>query len=68
MKVINSRGRVLLEVLKAVDCPHAILYRYAGDGCGGYVDAVQLAQTIHYIQMDNPSAKVIGTWPKPEVA
>jgi hypothetical protein len=66
MKVINSRGRVLLEVTKAVDCNHAILYAYRGDGRGGYVDAVQLAHTINYIKMDHPSAKVIGELPKPE--
>ena len=67
MKVLNSRGRVLLEVTGAYVGPHGVTtYMYRGDGCGGCVTRDQLEQTIHFIKLDQPSAKVSGQLPEPK--
>jgi hypothetical protein len=73
MKLVNSRGRVLLEVTAA----HAtgidergfigVTYSYDGDGRGGNVTLVQLGRTIEAIIADNPSAKLVGYLPKPRI-
>lgn len=67
MKVVNSRGRVLLEVTKAETIPATgeTFYSYSGDSCGGYGPRSQLDQMIATIKSDAPSAKVIGTLPCP---
>jgi hypothetical protein len=64
MKVINSRGRVLLEVTGASHSEkYGVLYTYRGDGCGGNVTEAGLKLTIATIKLDAPSAKVIGALP-----
>lgn len=71
MKLINSRGRTLLEVTSATaffdntGTLDRVLYTYTGDGCGGYVDIVGLHRTIEAIKLDAPSAKLIGLLPHP---
>ena len=73
MKLVNSRGRVLLEVVSAhaagID-EHGFIattYQYRGDGCGGNVDLVGLHRTINCIRLDCPSAKLVGLLPNPTV-
>lgn len=71
MKVINSRGRVLLEVTNAT--AHSVpldrvLYSYRGEGCGGYVDLCGLHHAIETIKADAPSARVIGELPEPTIS
>jgi hypothetical protein len=64
MKVINSRGRVLLEVRDARTLPDGrVFYSWRGDGCGGYGPREHLERTIATIKADAPSARVIGTLP-----
>lgn len=72
-QVVNSRGRVLLQVTGA-DCAGVdehgcidILYTYKGDGIGGYTDIVNLGRTVQTIIMDSPSAHVIGSLPNPTI-
>ena len=65
MKLINSRGRVLLEVEKARVVNDSVIYIYSGPGCGGCVDKQGLDETIRYIKLDNPSAKTVGFLPVP---
>lgn len=75
MKVVNRRGRVLLEVTRAdVVNRHLdlngrtvadLVYTYKGPGIGGYGPLLQLHRTIHTIQADCPSAKVVGLLPEP---
>ena len=73
MKLINSRGRVLLEVTGAhaqgMDARglYGVTYIYIGDGCGGNVPLEQLHKTIEFIKMDAPSSKLVGLLPEPEV-
>lgn len=57
LKVINSRGRVLLEVTKE----HADgTLDYKEPNGGGYgVTLAQLIQNIDWLKMDYPSARVV---------
>lgn len=69
IKVTNSKGRVLLEVLRAHDVrgdvPEAqVFYSYRGPGIGGYGPRSQVERTIAAIKIDSPSAKVEGAWPE----
>ena len=71
MKIVNSRGRVLLEVTRAVAIdiagktwPGDIFYCYSGDGLGGYGPLAQLHRTIQAIKTDNPSARIVGVLPQ----
>ena len=64
MKLINSRGRVLLEVTSATASDeYGIIYRYKGDNCGGYTTEYELMKTIKCIQSDAPSARLVGVLP-----
>lgn len=72
MKIVNSRGRVLLSVTKAD--AHGIrpdgaltnvLYTYSGESCGGYALIQNLRQVIRFIFENNKSAKAIGLLPTP---
>ncbi len=71
MKLVNSRGRVILEVTKAELNPNprpggaAILYTYTGGGMGGYTDLPNLLRKIEYVKLDHPSAREVGELPKP---
>lgn len=72
LQVINSRGRLLLEVYRADVVPAdaymnagAIHYSYRGDGCGGCGPREAIERTIAIVKSDAPSAKVIGEWPIP---
>ena len=71
MKLINSKGRVLLEVYaahaKGLDACgfYGVTYQYRGPGCGGNVDLAGLHDTIKHVQMDAPSAKLSGFLPEP---
>lgn len=73
MKLVNSRGRVLLEVTgataKGIDAGGFVdtTYQYTGDGCGGNATLVGLHNTIKAICMDAPSAKLVGMLPTPEI-
>jgi hypothetical protein len=75
MKVINSKGRVLLEVTGAVSSGFAkdgsgfenVTYSYRGPGMGGNVDIVGLHRTIECVKLDNPSAKIEGLLPEPRI-
>lgn len=74
MKLINSRGRLLLEVYAAeVVNPTQgldgrivaeVFYSYRGPGIGGYGPLMQLDNTIRSIIADNPSAKRVGLLPQ----
>jgi hypothetical protein len=77
MKLVNSRGRVLLHVTSAdadlVPAPNGglmfanTLYTYKGEGMGGYTDLVNLHRTIACVTSDNPSAKLEGLLPEPTI-
>ena len=73
MRLINSRGRVLLEVTSCVRYVRPdgselnTLYSYTGDGCGGNTTLAGLHQTIKAIQCDAPSAKLTGLLPNPSL-
>ena len=73
MKLINSRGRTLLEVYsasaKGIDDRglYDTVYNYQGPGIGGTVDIVGLHATIKHIRMDSPSAKLVGGLPEPTI-
>lgn len=74
MRVVNSRGRVLLEVTgcmaTGIDA-HGIIgamYQYTGPGMGGNVDLAGLHETIGYIKADHPSVKVEGFLPQPVIS
>ena len=70
MKLINSRGRVILEVTDAtaagVDSRgfYGVLYSYTGPGIGGCVDIVGLQRKIECCKLDEPSGRVVGTLPQ----
>lgn len=72
MQVINSRGRVLLEVY-AGDFDGFMedgtgvkdeMYSYRGPGMGGYGPLTQVHRAIQTIKADHPSAKVVGLLPQ----
>lgn len=72
MKLINSKGRVLLEVYAAtaygLDANGAlcgVMYQYRGPGIGGNVSIVNLNNTIETIKLDAPSARLSGFLPEP---
>ncbi len=75
MKLVNSKGKVLLEVVSATatigkntygePCFDNVTYLYKGDGIGGNACLVNLHNTIQTIKLDCPSAKVIGFLPNP---
>ena len=65
MKLINSRGRILLEVESCRIVNGNPIYIYSGPGCGGCVDRKGLDATVAHIQMDAPSAKRVGALPEP---
>ena len=74
MKLVNSRGRVLLEVYgaTAIDIDSKgfldpVMYQYRGEQCGGNVRIEGLHATIEAIKADNPSAKLIGLLPEPKI-
>lgn len=69
MKLINARGRVLLEVTSAAwtdEVGSAVMYSYRGDGVGGcnFIEGVH--RLIECIKSDAPSAKLVGTLPEPK--
>lgn len=65
MKVVNSRGRVLLEVTGIFETQNGeTMYRYAGDGMGGIVPLEGLKRTIECVRLDAPSAKIVGELPE----
>ncbi len=74
MTIVNSRGRVLLEVYaaEAVNPTQGlygrtvaeVFYSYRGPGIGGYGPLMQLDRTIKTIIADSPSAKRIGLLPQ----
>ena len=74
MKLINSRGRTILEVTGAtaqgVDERglYGVMYSYTGPGIGGYVDIVGLHRKIEVCKSDEPSGKLIGLLPDPVIA
>ena len=65
MKMINSKGRVLMQVTRADSVAGRTLYTYTGDGIGGYTDWDGLQRTIATVKADAPSARVVGTVPLP---
>lgn len=71
MKLINSRGRIILEVTGAtaqgVDANglYGVLYSYTGPGIGGCVDIVGLHRKIEICKLDEPSGRIIGELPEP---
>ena len=73
MKVINRRGRVLLEVTGAtaegVDSKglFGVLYHYQGVGCGGSVPLEHLHKRIEFTIANHPSGKVVGVLPEPKI-
>lgn len=74
MKLVNSKGRVLLEVcgatadgLDANGALFGVMYQYRGHGISGNVSIVSLNATIEAIKLDNPSAKLSGLLPEPKM-
>ena len=63
MKLINSRGRVLLDVYAAEMVGDTILYLYADRTCGGCTDAIGIARNIRAVHRDNPGAREVGALP-----
>ena len=67
MKVINSRGRILLEVTRHyrqhVNTDSLFDYVEPGHGGGYGVTLVQLIHNIDSLKMDYPSARVEGLFP-----
>lgn len=74
MKLVNSKGRLLLEVYSAeVVNPTTglygrtvaeVFYSYRGPGIGGYGPLMQLDRTIRTVIADYPSAKRVGLLPQ----
>lgn len=63
IKVLNSRGRILLEVTEVVeDATHGRLYTFKGEGCGGLLPRSGLESLIACIKLDAPSAHVVGNF------
>ena len=69
MRLVNSRGRVLLQVVGASrqGINGRTIYVYRGDGCGGHVNLETLHQTAAAITTDSPSAHWVGYLPEPEI-
>jgi hypothetical protein len=73
MKLINSRGRTILEVYDATAQGVAgsglfgILYSYRGPGIGGNVDIIGLQRKIECCRMDEPSGRIVGELPQPRI-
>jgi len=66
MKLVNSRGRVLLEVHDARFVAAGIVfYSWRGPGLGGYGPLESLQRIVEVVKLDAPSAKVIGLLPEP---
>lgn len=68
MKVINARGRTLLEVTAAQFYQGRVTYSYRGDGFGGTTYAEGIQAQVNIIKGYSKSAKVVGTLPEPPVA
>lgn len=68
-KLVNSRGRTLLEVTSASMVEYqgapCVFYSYKGDGCGGYGPIDSLNAMVRTIQADAPSARIVGQLPTP---
>ena len=72
MKIINSRGRVLLEVHSAIVIVRDsglfdIVYQYRGPGIGGTAGRMVLHEKMESIKEKNASAKTVGFLPKPKI-
>lgn len=73
MKLINSRGRIILEVTDAtaqgVDARglYGVMYSYTGPGIGGYTDIVGLQRKIECCKLDEPSGRVVGLLPQARI-
>lgn len=72
MKIVNSRGRVLLTVTACRRYVHRdgsearTVYDYSGPGMGGCnVDLTSLHRTIAALKLDCPSARAVGLLPNP---
>ena len=71
MRLINSRGRVILEVTSAsaegIDERgfYGVLYSYTSPGIGGRVDLVGLQRKIECYKSDEPSGHLVGKLPEP---
>ena len=68
MKIINSKGRTLLEVTGAypiIDNKGIadVFYSYSGE-ISGYGPAAQIQRAFETIKADSPSAHVVGTLPE----
>lgn len=67
LRVINSRGRVLLEVydVRTVNYRggNVPFYSCRGDGCGGYGPAESVASMVATMLADAPSGRVVGELP-----
>ncbi len=59
LKVVNSKGRTLLEVTKENE-DGTFDYSEPGHGGGYGVTLTQLIQNIDWLKMDYPSAKVVN--------
>jgi len=68
MKLVNSRGRVLLEVYDARTIGADVFYSWHGPGLGGYGPLVQLHRAIETVKADAPSTRVIGLLPQTDKA
>jgi hypothetical protein len=73
MKLVNSRGRVILEVTGATAAGidsrglYGVLYSYTGPGIGGLQDLAGLQRKIEVCKMDEPSGRIVGTLPQPTI-
>ena len=73
MKLVNSRGRIILEVYAATAAGiddrgfYGVLYSYRGPGIGGRVDIVGLQRKIECCKLDEPSGRIVGLLPAPRI-
>ena len=73
MKLINSRGRVILEVISAtaqgIDKRgfYGVLYARKTRTAMRLVSLCNLNQAIDYAKSNNPGAKLVGFLPEPKL-